>query len=81
MEAVTIRYKGHNVRIRPPRESFEGKYRIAVGNLVTAFPTIKLVDGKVRVFWDQTYSGRFHALLRGALTQYFVEMGFARKVA
>jgi len=81
METVTIRYRGHNVRIKPPKEGLEGKYRVSIGNLVTAYPTIKLVDGKVRVFWDQTYPKRFHTLLRGSLTQFFVEMGLARKGA
>ena len=81
METVTIKYKGHNVRVKPPRDSLEGKYRIGIGDLVTAYPTVKFINGKVRVFWDQTYAKRFHTLLRGSLTQFFVEMGLARKGA
>jgi hypothetical protein len=81
METVTIRHKGHNVRIRPPREGLEGKYRIGIGDLVTAFPTVKFIDRKIRVYWDQKYPKRFHTLLRGSLMQFFVEMGIARRGA
>ena len=73
---VTLKYKGHDVEIEPPsRKGIEGKYVITIGNLVRAYPTVKLINKRrIRIYWDKNYGRRFNRLLQGAFNQFFREI-------
>lgn len=72
---VTLKYKGHDVEVEPPGKGIEGKYTITIGNLVRAFPTVKLIRKKrIRIFWDKNYGPRFNKLLQGAFNRFFKEI-------
>jgi hypothetical protein len=75
---VQLQYRGLDVTVTPPKGGIEGRYTIAIGDLVTAHPTVKrrkLLPGKkIRVTWDKDYGRRFNNLLQGALRQFFKEI-------
>ncbi len=75
MTIVALKYRGHNVTIKPPSRGLAGKYTISIGRLVTAYPLVKRIDKRhLRVFWDRDYGTRFNRLLQGAFNQFYKEV-------